>query len=376
MKLLFQTLLFTTICAVNAQVATPPQLDADLTAAAQADIISLSGVNPVNCPAIAMDQTWSGGRLILSNSPESPTARARLYQDANLPATGSSVLNRIFAYHVNNKPSGYMRFSVLIKNTSASSGTLTLQKSGTAGPSTSYGYVGKMAFKRWLDSVAGSGASVSAGQTVRLDTVFDTTNVAVGYLMHGIWDYTFTQTHSVIVCALNQNDNPITVGPTLPVAARDTHTRGTFDYCDKVYDTAAGTSIDTAAGIQQYTIGAGSDVYATGWDNAVAFPTAETDVGNYGILYRTHLAIASGDGRNLGFLINPRAGAWGGAVWAQAGLLAGGKFLIPATTILFSDNTKGAVEGRYTPGGGTTIFMQFMPTGGASFPVRVVAVPH
>src|SRR5260221_3899067 len=49
--------------SASAAVATPPQLATDLAAAAQAGVISLSGINPVNCPEISMSATWSGGQL-------------------------------------------------------------------------------------------------------------------------------------------------------------------------------------------------------------------------------------------------------------------------------------------------------------------------
>jgi hypothetical protein len=58
------------------------------------------------------------------------------------------------------------------------------------------------------------------------------------------------------------------------------------------------------------------------------------------------------------------------------GLLSGGKFLIPSGSGSFSDETEAAVEGRYSPGTGATIWLQFMPTGASAFPVRLMAVPH
>ncbi len=361
--------------SLSAAVATPPALDADLTAAGQAAILSLAGVNPATAPEIPMTSTWGGGSLILSDSPESPTARAILYRDPGLEATGATP-NRIFVYHVNDKPSGYLRFSVLLKNNAATAGTLTVQKSGTAGPTTAYAYAGKLAFKRWLDSTAGSGITFAAGQTVRLDTTFDSIDVAKGYVLHGIWDYTFTQDHTVIVCALNSGDNPITVGPTLAVAARDTHKRGTFIYTEKIHDSAAGVTVNTSDGIQQFPLGGNSDVFVTGHDYAVATPTPETNTGNYGVLYRIHVNTASGDGRNLGWLVNPRAGGWGGAIWLPPGLLAGGKFLLPPGTTNLNDNTKAVVAGKYNVGAATTLWAQFMPTAGSAFPVRMTFVPY
>lgn len=355
---------------------TPAQLAADLDAASQDDVISLSGVNPVNCPEISMVQRWTGGKLIFSDSPESPAARGKLYEDSSLGAIAGTDYNRIFLYHTNGKTDGTrMKFTALLRNTRTTAGTLTIQKRGTAGPTTAYIYAGKIAFKRWLDSSAGSGISVPAGAWVRIDSNFDGTSAAKDYLMHGIWDYSFDRSHRITICALDEADDPISVCPGLAVLPRDTHQRGTFPNADKVYDTASGYTIDSASGVTQFPIAGNTanDSNAVGTD--MTDGTSQTLSGNFGILYRIHLSTTSSDGRNLGFLINPRGGAWGGAVWAKAGITPGGKFLIPETTTWLGDNTKGAVEGKYAPGSGT-VWLQFMPTGGSSFPVRFVAVGY
>lgn len=376
-KFLVAVVAFFSIGAVQAQTCpTPAQLDTDLTAAAQSDVISLSGINPINCPEISMSETWSGGKLIFSDSPESPTGNGKLYYDNGLPATSGTNYNRVFVYHVNSSGST-KRFTVVIKNTAASSGTLTVQRKGTAGPTTSFLYAGKLAYDRLNNSTAGSGVNVAAGAWQRIDTTFDTTNTATGNLLHGIWEYSFTQPHEIAICMLSTSDAPATACPAAAVLSRDTHQRGTFPYADKIYDTASGVTIDTAGDIQQFPIAGNTmnDANAVGTDDTDG--SSQTLSGNYGILYRIHLNTVSSDGRNIGFLINPRAGGWGGAVWAMpGGLLAGGKFLIPAGSGSSSDNTKGSVEGRYSPGAGLTVWLQFLPVGGASFPVRAVATPH
>ncbi|HZV36952.1 MAG TPA: hypothetical protein VFB72_20415 [Verrucomicrobiae bacterium] len=365
-----------TASLLGAQVITPSGLKTALESASQASIISLDGVSPLSCPEISLTQTWGGGVLIFSDSPESPTTRGMLYKDTTLGATTSGNPNRIFVYHENNNSSSSMKFSVLIKNNGSSSGTLTVVQGGYSGPSTDFPYVGKMAFYRWLTNTGSSGASVGAGQIVRLDTGFDSISAAQGYVMHGIWDYTFTQPHTVMVCALNPADNPITVGPGLSLLARDVHERGTFSYCNKTDDTTSGEVIDTAAGIQQFPIGGNDDSDITGHDNSVSPPTSETDSGNYGVLYRMHLSTSASDGQSLGVVITPRAGNWGGAVYAESGILSGGKFLIPPSTTVFSDESEAAVEGEYNPGSGFTVWLQFMPTAASSFPVRFMTVPY
>src|SRR6202020_1867498 len=113
--------------------------------------------------------------------------------------------------------------------------------------------VGQEAFDRWLTSSAKSPVTVGEGQTVRLDTNFDTVSVVHGDLLHGIWDYSFTQPHEVIICALTPSENPITTWPTLSVMPRDEHERGTYVACNKVYNNV--TDYDTSDGIMFYRIG-------------------------------------------------------------------------------------------------------------------------
>ncbi len=352
---------------------TPSSLQAALNGASEASVVGLAGVNPLSCPEIAMKETWSGGILIFSDSPESPSTPGILYQDGALAATPEGISNRIFLYHVNGNAFGRMKFAVLITNTGNDTGALAVTRHGTAGPTTAYSYAGKVAFERWLASTPGTPVSVGPGETVELDSGFDAITAAPSDLMHGIWDYSIAQPHQVTLCALNEYDDPLTVCPNLPVASRDTHRRGSFPHADKVYDAA--NVVDTAAGIQQFPLAGNtpSDANAQGIDQTDGSCVILS--GNYGILYRIHVSTQASDGRNFGMLINPRGGAWAGAVRALSGILLGGVFLLPAGTGSVSGNTQGAVEGEYSPGTGLTVWLRWMATGGTSLPVRFVAVP-
>src|SRR5262245_61392477 len=81
---------------------TPAQLDLDLTAALQGGIVDLAGVNPLSCPEIPMTETWTGGSLVFSDSPETVPQRGKLYEDT-FPATSGTTYNRMWVYHVNGK---------------------------------------------------------------------------------------------------------------------------------------------------------------------------------------------------------------------------------------------------------------------------------
>jgi hypothetical protein len=359
------------------QCPTPAQLASDLASADQADVISLSGVNPLSCPEVQMSHSWDGGKLIFSDSPETVPDRGKLYEDTTLGATSSGAPNRVLAHHVNgfSNKSKRLKVAILLKNLGDSTGTLIVEKSGTAGPTTSFLYAGKLVFHRWLTSTAASPVQVSPGSTVRLVTDIET-SAANGYLMSGMYDYSFTQDHSITVCAVYSNDNPLTVCPGLSVLSRDSHTRGTFPYNNKVYDTDSGVVIDSVDGIVQLPLAGNTtnDPNAVGTDKTDS--STQTLVGNYGILYRMHLNLVSSDERDIGFLLNPRGGTWGGAIWAAPGITAGGKFLIPDGTGYTGDNTKGAVAGKYAPGEAFTAWLQWMPTAASNMPLRLVVVPH
>ena len=136
--------------------------------------------------------------------------------------------------------------------------------------------------------------------------------------MHGIWDYTFDQPHTLMICALYSTDDPVSVGPTLPVLARDGHERGTFTNCNKIY--TASSAQNTVSGVVQFPIAGNTstDGNATGHDYAVTPPTSESNSGNYGVVYQISVNTASGDARGFGLLINPRAGRMvGGGQYAR-----------------------------------------------------------
>ena len=369
---------FLLLCANGANgqnCATPPPLAADLNDGLPAAVISLAGVDPLACPEVPMFSTWSGGRLIFSDSPEAPDTPGRLYEDGTLDATDEATRNRVFLYHANGGEGIRVKFAVVITNLGASDGILIVRKRGLAGPTADYLYAGKVAFKRWLLSRPSPPVSVPAGTVVSLDSELDQVTAAPVELVHGIWDYSFDQPHKIAVCVLEASDDPLTCTD-LPLLQRDTHQRGTFDRADKVYSTDRDAMIDSINDIQQFPIAGDTpnDPDATGTDQTDGSP--QVLGGNYGILYRVRLQTLSSDSRNLGFLFNPRGGPWGGAVRASRGITPGSVFLIPPSTAAVDSNTVGAIEGKYAPDPSQVIWMQFMPTGGSSLPLRVVAAPY
>lgn len=365
--------------------STPAQFVTDMGAATQAQVISMSGVNPLTCDmASTMSETWGGGKLLFSDSPETPSSTGMLFKSTGLSATSGTAYNRVFSYHVNGNASS-KKMVVILKNTSGSTGSFQIRKEGIAGPTTSFAYAGKLAYNRWDTSSAESAVNVSAGAVRGFDSTFNGTSVAVNNLYHGIWDYSFDQQHDIYVCIGVTEANCATAS----LLSQDSHQRGTCDYSEKTYDTGSlgdggVQAVDTATGVQSFPIG-GNTANDANVSCVTETGSAFTLAGNFGLLYKMHIAHTSTDSKKLGICINPRAGGWGGAVWAcpstdsacGTNQLAGGHFLIPPTTGTSSDNTKCSVEGKYDSGGSQkSAWAQFMPTGGSSFPVRWVMVPY
>jgi hypothetical protein len=375
--LLIATILAGTIWPAVAQTGfvTPVDLQTILATNTQGAVVSLRGIDLDSRSRISMSQTFTGGKLIFSDSPESPTSAGILYMDTNLAATASSEPNRVFVYHVNASPSGRMKFSALIRNKGTATATLMVHQTGIAGPGADYMLIGETALYRWLTSSPGTPRAVAPGQTIRLDTRFDSIKAGHGDLVEGIWDYTFDQPHAIIICALDSDDNPVAVGSTLKVLARDFHDRGTFAHCNKLCSANNGAAIETDGGVRQFPIGGDGDVYVTGWDNTVSPPITVENDGNYGVLYTVKMKIASDDSKALALLISPRGGAWCGVVNAAPGLSPGGPFIIPSDGRAISDPFSAAVEAEYSPGVRKDVWFQFMPAGASSFPVYVMTVP-
>jgi hypothetical protein len=90
--------------------------------------------------------------------------------------------------------------------------------------------------------------------------------------------------------------------------------------------------------------------------------------GNFGVLYDVRVSDPT---TQLFVGVNPRAGAWAGAVSGSAGLDAnGGEYLAPGAVASVDDNTSVVSLGRYTSG--IDVGARFLTAGGSSLPIHLV----
>jgi hypothetical protein len=344
-------------------------LAAPLKAAIAGSVVSLGALHPDTCAPWALQDVWRGGKLIFSDSPEEPAAPGILYRDGTLLSTTHGEANRVFVYHTNGGATGRLRFSVLLTNRGSRAGRLTVVRHGTAGPSQDYLNTGKLAFERWLRSSAETPVPVAAGATVRLDTSFDAILAKHADLVHGIWDYTFDGPHEIAICALAEGGDPIANCAHLPVLAKDIHQRGTFPHADKRF---AGRTVLPGA----FVMGGNTpqDPNAQGVDRTDG--STVSLAGNYGVLYRMRLDPGGSESPNVALLIQPLGGAWGGAAMTTAGSGPGTILLLPDATAAVESAAHAVVAGTFTLPGRQRIQVEWLPTGGSSFPVRLIAVPY
>ena len=380
--------LLTLLVTVIAQdpCITPAKLVDNLEIASLSEVLALEGVNPISCSKIAMNGTWSGGKLLYSDSPETPTQSGILFLDSTLQPTTSP--NRLFVYHANGKTQT-MKVTVLIKNLGNSNAQLNILNTGIAGPSTDYTYIGKIAFERYLLSTQNKTISIAPNSVIEFDQSFSNYNIDEDQLLHGIWDYQITEDHEISVCFYPSNENPLTYCSSLSILTPDsTHQRGTFDYSDKIYNNTNTSPVMINNDFQYFSLACGTassctsgDEFITGFDYSSNPPTPQTLVGNYGILYRIHITIIqSANNSDVAFLVNPRGGTWGGAMEAEKGIQPpiNDIYLIPPSNAVINVNTEAAVAGIYSVPNYPSSFVvwqQFMPTGGSAFPVLMLLVP-
>lgn len=358
----------TLLAAIAPAAEGPAALKTAVNAGSQGAIVGLAGLNPTFLVEPAnLTRTWSGPKLMFSDSPESPTASGNLYVDsfaANQPV-------RVYLYHANGAATN-KKFNVVVRNMGASTATVQRAKMALAGPSTNYVYLGKIAAQRYMQSTGGTSLSIPAGQSVLLDSALNAITATPSQLVHGIYDIQSNQPIKVYCLVTDPATNAVTVASSLAVLPRDSHDRGTFPFADKLVD----APLFTTDGMFQIALADDvADAAATGVDAVTGAPV--TLHGNYGIMYRFHFTAYADDARKLSLLINPRAGTLSNAVNCAAGITPGGVALVPPGTTNITLSTDATIAAKYQPTvGGLSIWMQWMPPGSSSLPAKLLLMPY
>lgn len=340
--------------------AVPPALSAAASAASPGAVITLGGLAEGTAPCLPAIVCTSdqAATLLLSDSPESPSADGVLYAD-----TVPRGAYRIYVYHANGGSTA-RKFSAVALNQGATPVTVTFERRGIAPPSTTYVAQGKAVLDAWLRSTQPTTVTVPAGQRVVVDAALDALVVGPNELAHAIDDVFVDAPLKISVVTVGTGVDAAAATATLPLLARDGHDRGTFPGADVLVVPTVGAD---PAGVRRLRFGGNvTDVDLTGIDATTGQAAKVT--GNYGVRYDVVFPSA---GPRFFAAASARGGAWGGAAIIGPGEHGPQVAVrLPAASDSLGTTTEAILLGRFAP---TTAlpWLRFASAGGGSLPVDV-----
>lgn len=314
-----------------------------------------------------------GTQLLLSDSPEYLSERGICLRETVEPGAF-----RLYLYNCPDTPDGAQKtISAVLENRGERSLTLTIRRRSFPKPSKDYFVVAKEGLNDLFSDHAVRPASlVPPGGRVVIDPEMDATLVSPKELVHGIFEVEIDQPAQVTVFLKNPGENSLTVIDELPIlSAVGGAGRGLFPQpCYEVE-----VSVDTASGRQVLLLADGtSDPWIEGRDSASGGRLVQDD-GNYGVMYRIHLSVHSGDGRRLALVIcrPPTSGPWCTAA-AAAVEVDGQAVLLPQTQLTFSALPQGVLIWKVgVPAGQEkSVDLVFSPPGASCLPMPILLLPY
>jgi hypothetical protein len=337
-------------------------------------VFPLSGIDPLTVPALGVTRAVNVGRMVYSGSPEYCPGPGILYADT-FPA-GTPV--RLYVYHVNasDRP---LRFSVVLENIGGRA-KIAIEDSLVTGPSLNYFYIGRLSAFIQLGRPTPPRARVRevSGPTL-LDTDLDGRVVPPGKpeaLIHSLHDIRVLEgTVRISVVAVESERPTLVQFPSLALLPRDkNHDRGTFDFTE--VDMTMDEPYRTSDGIVHLRLADGKqDPFAEGADVTTDMPGRYR--GNYGVVYRVRLKLASPDGRRVALALNPRGGALGGAVASYVPRRGRSASYAPFLSRgPIKDNKEATLLGKWDPSETPDVTVVWTPPGSASLPVEWLLIPY
>jgi len=331
-----------------------------------ASVMPTVKLDGLNLPEWAVSTSSSGGKLLLSDSPEIVPDDGIMYQDI---ITGDT---RLFFHHVNgtSKPK---KIVVLLENSADKTVQVIVSQYGLGGPSYDYLEVGK---KVQFDYLKGDDIyllDVPGNEAVSLISRLDQSIVQPNMLVNGMYDFKTDGPVNVKVMMM-----PIDAdirqfaasAKVLPADIAPYRLRGTFDgkdrlvipgqtYDSKNHGTVAVTLADNKL-----------DPYVTGIDATDG--TRTTNYGNYGVVYKIFVpSMASG---KMAYYINPRGGAYAGWLGVKYRHQEEYNIATPADKKSFgATGNDSAYIGTYE--GGKSLWLTFSPPGASNLPIKLIIAP-
>ncbi len=313
------------------------------------------------CARVLVCRPNDAPTLLFSDEPETTSVDGIVYADVITPGR-----YRAYVYHVNAGAS-LRKFPLVVLNQGATTATITVTRRGLAGPTTDYVAAGKSAVIEWLGATQSTSVSVAPGQRVLLDAGLDSLHAKKDELVHAIIDFDVDAQLKVSVVSVpaNADATALTAGLSV-VPSSGLHVRGTFPFAEYVL---VGDGAPDAS-VRSLVLGANQvdpDLIGHSFVDGAAPVVLH---GGFGVPYDIVWPI----GNELGLLLSPRGGAWGGASVMSAGEdLAAGLAPLPKSQTTLDSGPNGIHAGRFAKG--STATLKLMTGGGSSLPVALLFVP-
>ncbi len=327
---------------------------------------TLPGVDFADTPEWALTGTQYGGKLLLSDSPETVSADGIMYQDK----VDGDV--RLFFHHVNGTDK-LKKFFALISNQGSTEAKVSVYRHGFAGPGSNYGEIGKAAQQDYFaNSRAAYDVTIPAGKQDFLWDAQKSMIVKPGDLVNGIFDFKISQPVTIKMVMVPDHYNDQTLAQLKVLDPDRDALRGTFAGRDKLLVPYALYN-PQQDGVVAITLADNVvDPYIIGTDTTNGHPVM--NYGDYGVMY--HLFIPSTDGHaNFKSYLNPRGGDYGGALGVKYDHQLLDPVLTPREPGIFGTNTIEAVSQIGSYQSGKSLWLTFSPPGASNLPVKIMLVP-
>lgn len=305
-----------------------------------------------------------GGKLLLSDSPETVTDDGILYQDV---IAGSG---RVFFHHANGSKTP-KKFAVVFSNSGSSTAYVTVNKYGLGGPGLDYLAVGKSAQRDYMKGQDAYLVEIPPNGVVSL--FGKEIIVQPEMLVSGIYDFKADQNVTMkVVMAPRDADIKKFAGQAKVLPPDIYHLRGTFSASDLMVVPAKVYNADTDGTVGLTLADNVIDKYLTGIDATNG--TKVTNYGNYGIVY--NIFMPTEGNKVLDYYLNPWGGSYAGAMGVKYKQGALATVDTPDGKLSMGENTLQSLAFLGSYQSGESLWFTFSPPGSSNLPVRLLINPQ
>ena len=325
-----------------------------------------AGLDIDNLPEWKVENSSSGGKLILSDSPEMVAQDGIMYQDQ---ITGKV---RLFFYHVNATTTA-KKIEVVLENKGKENAHITINQSSSSSPGYDWLAVGKETLASYLEGKGNGKVIVPPGGVVPLSLSISEIAVLPNMLSNGIFDFVTDHpiTVKVMMLPILEDSAPFSkVAQILP--ADEWHLRGTFEGADRKI--ASVQAYDpTHDGAVALTLADNAvDSYVTGIDAIDG--TKVVNYGNYGIVYQ--ILLPSKNIGKVAYYLVPMGGYYAGAIGINHTNLKANTLATPQGRTYFGNDGPKEFAFLGTYNSGDVLSFKFSPPGASNLPVKIVIMPQ